>query len=163
MFWGTQHQESRNAPVREKSLFNAGGRSGASRGFWGGSHGFQREPGGGEISRRQQSLKRGLWKIDCLWGGIIRIIQSRMGKGSSKFSVARGLRDIFNFVSTRTIIACASLMFSEPYFLRTFYEVLSFIVLLCWGCFGRLNVDLFSEGFFVILLGDNNQNSPATP
>ena len=54
-----------------------------------------------------------------------------MGKGSSKFSVARGLRDIFNFVSTRTIIACASLVFSEPYFLRTFYEVLSFVVLLC--------------------------------
>ena len=87
--------------------------------------------GGREISRRQQSLKRGLWKIDCLWGGIIRIIQSRMGTGSSKFSVARGLRDIFNFVSTRTIIACASLVFSEPYFLRTFYEVLSFVVLLC--------------------------------
>ena len=57
-----------------------------------------------------------------------------MGEGggmSGKFSVARGLRDIFNFVSTRTIIACASLVFSEPYFLRTFYEVLSFVVLLC--------------------------------
>ena len=37
--------------------------------------------GGGEFSRRQQSLKRRLWKIDCLWGGIIRIIQSRMGEG----------------------------------------------------------------------------------
>ena len=54
-----------------------------------------------------------------------------MGRGSGKFSVARGLRDIFNFVSTRTIIACASLVFSEPYFLRTFYEVLSLVVLLC--------------------------------
>ena len=37
-----------------------------------------------------------------------------MGRGSGKFSVARGLRDVFNFVSTRTIIACASLVFSEP-------------------------------------------------
>ena len=92
---------------------------------------FRGNQGGGEISRRQQSLKRGLWKIDCLWGGIKRIIQSRMGWGSGKFSVARGLRDIFNFVSTRTIIACASLVFSEPYFLRTFYEVLSLVVLLC--------------------------------
>ena len=64
-------------------------------------------------------------------GGIIRIIQGRMGRGSGKFSVARGLRDIFNFVSTRTIMACASLVFSEPYFLRTFYEVLSFVLLLC--------------------------------
>ena len=54
-----------------------------------------------------------------------------MGRGSGKFSVARGLRDIFNFASMRTIIACASLVFSEPYFLRTFYEVLSFVVLLC--------------------------------
>ena len=45
--------------------------------------------------------------------------------------MARGLRDIFNFVSTRTIIACASLVFLDPYFLRTFYEVLSFVVLLC--------------------------------
>ena len=91
-----------------------------------------------------------------------------MGEGggggvSGKFSVARGLRDIFNFVSTRTIIACASLVFLDPYFLRTFYEVLSFVVLLCWGCFGRLNVDLFSEGFSVILPGENDQNSPATP
>ena len=64
-------------------------------------------------------------------GGIIRIIQSRMERGSGKFSVTRGLRDVFNFVSTRTIIACASLVFLEPYFLRTFYEVLSFVVLLC--------------------------------
>ena len=77
--------------------------------------------------------------------------------------MARGLRDVFNFVSARTIIACASLVFSEPHFLRTFYEVLSFVVLLCSGCFGRLNVDLFSEGFSVILPGDNDQNSPATP
>ena len=53
------------------------------------------------------------------------------GEGSGKFSVTRGLRDVFNFVSTRTIIACASLVFLDPYFLRTFYEVLSFVVLLC--------------------------------
>ena len=54
-----------------------------------------------------------------------------MERGSGKFSVTRGLRDVFNFVSTRTIIACASLVFLDPYFLRTFYEVLSFVVLLC--------------------------------
>ena len=42
---------------------------------------FRGNRGGGEFSRRQQSLKRRLWKIDCLWGGIIRVIQSRMGEG----------------------------------------------------------------------------------
>ena len=42
---------------------------------------FRGNQGGGEFSRRQQSLKRRLWKIDCLWGGNYKNNTKPYGRG----------------------------------------------------------------------------------